>query len=476
MSLDSPSDSAVTTLYRAALGPVNTERYVQAFARLDAMGRTLTSWHWAACFFTLGWMVYRQLWGAALVYVAAAEGVALLVFGLGRPLLQWPQAVEWGVVGAFAILGSVVPGLYAHAILHADIRKRVTKALAASANIPEACDLLAKQAVSRKRLTWVIAGHALLAGAALLAYLVFPQGTFTGESPAQAAPAQAAAPSASWNTPSPTLTPASRPVAEEADMAAAQPKPQPPSSAPTVAGDAEDVLPAATVAAAPQQSLAVKPAAAPADKAPANGVNGANGANRAKGASQATASVADKAPEKTPAKPADKPVEKSAEKPAAKPTEKATEKATEKPTEKPADKAKEAPASKASAQQAAASKAVAAKASEPTRAKPVPAGKTPAASSAARQAEGKASAASGVTVGTAPGFYINVGLFADESNARKAQSRLLNEGLPAFRQTLDSAKGTRTRVRVGPFASRSEAESAASSVRALELDAVIFQK
>ena len=74
------------------------------------------------------------------------------------------------------------------------------------------------------------------------------------------------------------------------------------------------------------------------------------------------------------------------------------------------------------------------------------------------------------------GFYINVGLFADESNARKAQSRLLNEGLPAFRQTLDSAKGTRTRVRVGPFASRSEAESAASSIRALALDAVIFQK
>ena len=472
MSLDSPSDSAVTTLYRAALGPVNTERYVQAFARLDAMGRTLTSWHWAACFFTLGWMVYRQLWGAALVYVAAAEGVALLVFGLGRPLLQWPQAVEWGVVGAFAILGSVVPGLYAHAILHADIRKRVTKALAASANIPEACDLLAKQAVSRKRLTWVIAGHALLAGTALLAYLAFPQGTFTGESPAQAAP-QAAAPSASWNTPSPTLTPASRPVAEKADMAAAQPKPQPPSSAPTVAGDAEDALPAATVPAAPPQALAVKPAAAPADKAPANEADGANRAtNRAKGASQATASVTDKAPEKTPVKPADKPVEKSAEKPAAKPTEKATEK----PPEKPADKAKEAPAPKASAQQATASKAVAAKASEPTRAKPVPAGKTPAASSAARQAEGKASAASGVTVGTAPGFYINVGLFADESNARKAQSRLLNEGLPAFRQTLDSAKGTRTRVRVGPFASRSEAESAASSIRALELDAVIFQK
>ena len=452
MSLDSPSDSAVTTLYRAALGPVNTERYVQAFARLDAMGRTLTSWHWAACFFTLGWMVYRQLWGAALVYVAAAEGVALLVFGLGRPLLQWPQAVEWGVVGAFAVLGSVVPGLYAHAILHADIRKRVTKALAASANIPEACDLLAKQAVSRKRLTWVIAGHALLAGIAALAYLVFPQGTFTGDAHPQAAATPTPSPSASWNTPSPTLTPASRPVA---DAAAAQPKPQPSdtsSGAPIVAA-AEDAPPA----------VAVTPAA-PADQAPA------------KAAAKATPPVLEKAPEKAPEKTPEKAPTKPADKPVDKPVEKTAAKASSRPAEKPAEKAKEAPAPKASAQQPAASKPVAAKASEPARTKPAPAGKATAASATARQAEAQASAASDTTVGAAPGFYINVGLFADESNARKAQSRLLNEGLPAFRQTLDSAKGTRTWVRVGPFASRSEAESAASSIRALELDAVIFQK
>ena len=452
MSLDSPSDSAVTTLYRAALGPVNTERYVQAFARLDAMGRTLTSWHWAACFFTLGWMVYRQLWGAALVYVAAAEGVALLVFGLGRPLLQWPQAVEWGVVGAFAVLGSVVPGLYAHAILHADIRKRVTKALAASANIPEACDLLAKQAVSRKRLTWVIAGHALLAGIAALAYLVFPQGTFTGDAHPQAAAPPTPSPSASWNTPSPTLTPASRPVA---DAAAAQPKPQPSdtsSGAPIVAA-AEDAPPA----------VAVTPAA-PADQAPA------------KAAAKATPPVLEKAPEKAPEKTPEKAPTKPADKPVDKPVEKTAAKASSRPAEKPAEKAKEAPTPKASAQQPAASKPVAAKASEPARTKPAPAGKATAASATARQAEAQASAASDTTVGAAPGFYINVGLFADESNARKAQSRLLNEGLPAFRQTLDSAKGTRTRVRVGPFASRSDAESAASSIRALALDAVIFQK
>lgn len=79
-------------------------------------------------------------------------------------------------------------------------------------------------------------------------------------------------------------------------------------------------------------------------------------------------------------------------------------------------------------------------------------------------------------VGSASGFYINVGLFAEEANARKTQSRLLNEGLPAFRQPLESAKGPRIRVRVGPFASKSAADTAAQTIRGMGLEAVVFKK
>lgn len=425
MTLESPSDKAITSLYRAALGPVNTERYMPVFVRLDAVGRTLTSWHWSACFFTLGWMVFRRLWGAALVYVAAAEGVALLVFGVGRPLLQWPQAVEWGVVGAFAVVGSVIPGLYAHAILHADIRKRVTSALAASANIPQACDLLAAQAVSRKRLHGVIGGHALIVAAALLAYVLFPQGLFdTPAAQPAAAVQQPASRAASWNQPEPTLATASR-TAVTASVAASPasaqaPLPEPDAGIAALAASAR--LPAAASSSSPSA-----PAAAPAPTEPA---------------SQAIA---------TNAQSPDTP--RSAKSAAAN-----TEKRTEPP---PASKAS-APA-KASASAPAASKtASATKSAEPARPKPTAAAKAPAEDLA--------------TVGSAPGFYINVGLFADESNARKAQSRLLNEGLPAFRQTLDGAKGTRVRVRVGPYASRSQAEAAATTVKALGLEAVVFRK
>ena len=80
------------------------------------------------------------------------------------------------------------------------------------------------------------------------------------------------------------------------------------------------------------------------------------------------------------------------------------------------------------------------------------------------------------SVGAAAGYYINVGLFADEANARKAQARLLNEGLPAFRQELNNAKGRRIRVRVGPYESRAKAEAAAASIRAMALEAVVFKQ
>ena len=425
MTLESPSDKAITSLYRAALGPVNTERYMPVFARLDAVGRTLTSWHWSACFFTLGWMVFRRLWGAALVYVAAAEGVALLVFGVGRPLLQWPQAVEWGVVGAFAVVGSVIPGLYAHAILHADIRKRVTSALAASANIPQACDLLASQAVSRKRLHGVIGGHALIVAAALLAYVLFPQGLFDAPAAQPAAAAQEpASRAASWNLPEPTLATASRPgvtASAAASPASAQaPRPEPDAGIAALAASAP--LPAA----APSSSASA-PAAAPAPTKPA---------------SQASAT--------------------SAQSPDTPRSVKSAAANTEKRTAPPPASRASAPAKASTPAPAASKTASATKSAETARAKPTAAVKAPAEDLA--------------TVGSAPGFYINVGLFADESNARKAQSRLLNEGLPAFRQTLDGAKGTRVRVRVGPYASRSQAEAAAATVQALGLEAVVFRK
>lgn len=75
----------------------------------------------------------------------------------------------------------------------------------------------------------------------------------------------------------------------------------------------------------------------------------------------------------------------------------------------------------------------------------------------------------------APGFYINVGLFAVADNANTAYLKLEKAGLPVFSDVVTKAKGPQTRVRVGPYPTRGKAMAAAKKVKALKLDAVVFK-
>lgn len=428
MSLDSPSDNAMTALSRLALGPVNTAYYMAVFERFDNTGRTTTTWNWAACLATLNWMLFRQLWTPALVYLAAAEGLALIVYGIGRTFLQWPPGVELGVLGAFAMLAFAVPGLYGNAILYADIRKRVARALAASRTLPEACVLLEKQASSRKRLQALVLANLVLVAAAALAYLVWApsdtkplalepavtvaQATAAASRPSAAASAPAAAIAAA---PSPAPAPVPVPV----------PAQEPPTPAlPATTASAPD--PAKPAAAPPTAKSAAPATPAPKAAATASTPARSSEANRPAPATLSAASTVSKTPSSAPA------------------------------TAAPKSSAKTMPPAEPASRAASAAKAKTPKASAPAAA--------------------PASSAPLPTVGTAAGYYINVGLFADEANARKAQARLLNEGLPAFRQELNNAKGRRIRVRVGPYENRAKAEAAAASIRAMALEAVVFKQ
>ncbi|PJI96181.1 cell division protein FtsN [Acidovorax sp. 69] len=421
MSLDSPSDNAMAAMSRLALGPVNADYYLKVFERFDDTGRTTTTWNWAACLCTLNWMLFRQLWGAALVYVAAAEGLALIVFGVGRSLLHWPVGVELGVLGAFAVLAFAVPGLYGNAILYADIRKRIARALAASRTVPEACALLEKQASSRKRLQVLVVANGVLGIAALIAYLALSPSDVKPlalEPAVTVAQATAAANAASATKPVGALP---APVTEAAPTPAPPPATSETATAATPAPVAPAPVPSAPSAPAP---VPPAPAAAAAKKS----------AEPPSPTPSATATASTKAATATPPKPATSAASPPAPAPAA---------STTKPL----------PARRDAASRAAAPpkpKAPAAAASTADTALP--------------------------TVGTAPGYYINVGLFAEEANARKTQARLLNEGLPAFRQELNNAKGRRIRVRVGPYDTRAQADSAAEAIRAMALEAVVFKQ
>jgi cell division septation protein DedD len=72
------------------------------------------------------------------------------------------------------------------------------------------------------------------------------------------------------------------------------------------------------------------------------------------------------------------------------------------------------------------------------------------------------------------GFGVNVGMFAVEANAERVQARLAEAGLPVLADPIESARGPLTRVRVGPFERREQAEAAATTVRALGLEARVY--
>jgi cell division septation protein DedD len=339
-------ESATTALYRAALGTVNVGRYLPVFQRFDEEGRAGPSWNWAAALLTLNWLVFRQLWGTALLYVAAVEGLALLVLGLGREWLATPSLAEWGFLGAILVLSCLIPGVYGNAWLHADTRRRMTRAVRDAKTVREACGVLAQRASSRQRLMGLVLINGVLAVAAAGAYWGLSQ--WVNERPVLPTEALPEA-----------MAPAEPPPVQVATPAPAQPvepSPAPPPSEPVAVPPL--LSPAEPVA--PQPALPVAPAP-----------------------------VAAQVPAQVPA---------------------------QMPT------------------------------APPSRPDPL------------------------------QSFAINVGLFADAGNADRVLTRLVDAGLPAFIQVVDSPNGQRTRVRVGPFASRALADDAALRIRALGLDAVVFRQ
>jgi DedD protein len=91
--------------------------------------------------------------------------------------------------------------------------------------------------------------------------------------------------------------------------------------------------------------------------------------------------------------------------------------------------------------------------------------------------EGKpaAPAAAKVAATDAEGrLVVQVGAFADEDKAREVRQKLERAGLKTYTQVADTKDGKRIRVRVGPFATRADADKAASKIKGLDLPAAIL--
>jgi cell division protein FtsN len=386
--VDSSNEHTTTALYRAAIGPVNTEYYLKIFAKFETANRASAQWNWAAALNTINWMVFRKLWIPALAYTGCVLGVLLVVFGIGGLVFKFSDAVRIGLALLFAGAAVAMPGFYGTALFHNTCRKKMAHALIATPTLTEACTLLNRQASQRPRLLGIGLANLALLGIlfGLVAGLRRPDPETIDPEARNIAVGRAIedtplAPVAAESSP---LAAASSPIPQTE----AAPLPSTPTSAPLPAPLPEPLpepLPAPTPVPLPAVTLPPPPTLPPLPPLPP------------------------------------------------KPAVKAPPKATPVPQQREA-KAVVKPAA-----------TPAAKPSAPTEAK--------------------------ATV-----FLINVGLFADENNARNAKTKLVDAGLSAFTEEAIYPRGKRTRVRVGPFETLAEADAAAEKIRNLGLEAAVFKQ
>lgn len=138
-------------------------------------------------------------------------------------------------------------------------------------------------------------------------------------------------------------------------------------------------------------------------------------------------------------------------KPIAKPETKPVDKPVEKPTEKPADK----PADKPPVRTDDGAKARALLEGRDMSQKP---------------------ASAPIAAATAAGrFVVQVGAFSEASKAHEARVKLEKAGMKTYTQVVQPKEGKRTRVRVGPFESKADADKAADKIRKLDLPASVLE-
>lgn len=142
---------------------------------------------------------------------------------------------------------------------------------------------------------------------------------------------------------------------------------------------------------------------------------------------------------------------KTADRPATKPVDKLTDKTAEKPADQAASKPADKPPVKALEKLADKPKA----SNDGARAQALLEGKEPAVATGAR-------------------FIVQVGAYGENKAAQEMRVKVEKLGLKTYAQAVETADGRRIRVRLGPFASRDEAERAAAKLKVAGLTGAIL--
>jgi len=72
--------------------------------------------------------------------------------------------------------------------------------------------------------------------------------------------------------------------------------------------------------------------------------------------------------------------------------------------------------------------------------------------------------------------YLQIGVFSDAANIKQLQQKLSSISLKSYTEKIETPKGEKTRLRVGPFSSRQDADAALSKIKTIGLNGMVVSK
>jgi len=73
-----------------------------------------------------------------------------------------------------------------------------------------------------------------------------------------------------------------------------------------------------------------------------------------------------------------------------------------------------------------------------------------------------------------PRYVVQVGAYAEDAKVREVRAKLEKAGLKTYTQLAETKEGKRTRVRMGPYTNKAEAEKALAKVKSMQLQATLL--
>lgn len=132
-SVQASSDGAgkAAEYYKAILGPVNQDYYLDIFAGFDRDEAVSATWHWPAFYASFFWLLYRKMWREVLIYFLAPILLMPLLGVIGGSFLVTLGYVLYTIGIVFWL------PVYANALYYKHCKKQIATVSASAGDLQQ---------------------------------------------------------------------------------------------------------------------------------------------------------------------------------------------------------------------------------------------------------------------------------------------------------------------------------------------------